>query len=260
MAKEEKVNEKKEVKQEKPKEKETKKEKTNKVAELEKKVGEFGDYIGKTKEFIDGASIVIQSIAGDPDLLKRVQSTLKKTAGVGGEEPGGEKEKKQETGDTTDKSAAEVKATVRDVASSQQTKIVQDFESKHGIDKMKKGDRKEARKKIAEFFNQFGLKINTIPLSQLNKNLESAYLATHAEKLKEEGKLEGFTQARGAALGTMQSVPGSTPVTEDHSGDLTDKQKGWTDKLGVDSKKAKKTYQDRGEEQTRVSAAEKKKK
>ena len=235
-----------------------KKEKVDKIAELEKKVGEFGDYIGRTKEFIDGASVVIQTIAGDPDLTKRFQETVKKTYGMGGKKPDKQEEQDKDKGSDTDKSTAEIKATVSDVATSQQAKIVQDFESRHGIDKMKDDDRKQTRVKIAEVLSDFGLKINTIPLAQLDKNLERAYTAAHAEKLKEEGKLEGFVQARGNDLATMTSVSGGASESGDEKG-LTEKQKEWAKKLNVDPEKAKKTYLARDEEQTRVSKVEKKK-
>ena len=261
MAEDKKVDEKKDDKQEEA-EKETpkKEEKVDKITELEKKVGEFGDYIGRTKEFIDGASVVIQTIAGDPDLTKRFQETVKKTYRLGGEKSDKQEGEDKDKGSDADKSTTKVEATIRDVASSQQAKIVQDFERSHGIDKMKNEDRKETRGKIAEVLNDFGLKINTIPLAQLEKNLERAYTAAHAEKLKEEGKLEGFIQARGNDLATMSSISGGTPESGSDEGELTEKQKMWAKKLGVNPEKAKKTYLARDEEQTRVSKAESKKK
>jgi hypothetical protein len=97
-----------------------------------------------------------------------------------------------------------------------------------------------------------------MPVQVLASNLEKAYVATHAEKLREEGKLEGFTQAHANNLATMPNLSGGSLRTEGEGKDLTSGQKDWAKKLGVDENKAKETYLNQDKEATTPSAAEKK--
>lgn len=237
---------------------ETKKEETTaekRLAELEKKLGEQGSAFTQLKEFTDGASIVIQTIAGDPELAKVFQTKLKERYGkqVSGEQPPEDSKKKE----SPDKSSDEIKSTVDDVAKSQRRQIIASFEERFGIDKMKSEEANETRKKVAGYLADFGWQVETVPLQILAQNLEKAYVGTHAEKLREEGKLEGIAKAREIASGTMPTMGGGVPATGQKKG-LTEGQKGWAKKLGVDEEKAAKRYEGREEEQTRVSPAEKK--
>lgn len=253
----EKKEEKKEIKEEKEEEKETPSA-DERFANLEKKLGEQGNYLGQIQPFIDGASAVINTIAGSPELTKAFRKELKeKYPELGGKELGEEGEESKEK-KVTPPPSDEIKATVDDVAASQRHKIIQDFESRYGIDKMKEEEQKTVRGKVAGFFADFGWKITTMPLKTLGSNLERAYIATHAEKLREEGKLEGLTKARETELGTMKTISGGgvPPAGEE---ELTEKQKEWGKKLGAKEEDMVKRYKARDEEATRPSAAETKK-
>jgi hypothetical protein len=215
-----------------------------KIAELEKKLGAMGEEWGQAREFINGASTVINTIAFNPELREKFQTTYKQNMVAGREGAGqqqGEDKAKKTTVTPSKGEGEELTRTVRDVEVSQRESIIRDFETRYGIDKLKDEERKEARRKIESHFNQWGQSVKNAPLSALDSQLDSAYVSTHAQKLREEGKLEGITQARGNALGTMGSFGGGVPDRGDTK-ELTPKQKEWAKKLNVDEDKATKRY------------------
>jgi hypothetical protein len=238
----------------------------DKYTELEKKVGEMSKYINDTNEFIQGASVVINTLAYNPELREAFQNQLKKQQGVVGEgqQSGQQSQQSQTKTDTSGQTNGEtdvVSKKVDEVAASQREQIVQGFEKEVGIDKLKDEERKEARRKLEGYLNEFGVSVKTNPLPSLRGNLEKAYFGTIGkDKLKEEGKLEGMVAARGNQQGTMGTISGGSPESQTEEEGLTDKQKAWAKKLGVDPEKAKKTYLSRDKEEKRVSESEKKSK
>lgn len=235
----------------------------DKVAKLEKKLGELGETVSSYKEFINGASVVINTIAFSPELREAFQSQLKKQYGMVGEgqKSGQQQEQKPEEKKTPSQSSGEFKeidSRVSGVEVSQRERIINDFEDRYGISKLKDEERKEARKKIEGFLNDFGQSVKNVPLPMLGKSLERAFVSTHAEKLREEGKLEGFTQARGNDQATMPTMGSSSLRSEGENKDLTTGQKKWAEKLGVDVEKAKEKYFSQEKEATTPSKAEEK--
>lgn len=234
------------------------------VVNLEKKLGDLSDEISGYKEFISGASVVINTLAYTPELREAFQAQLKKQYGVVGDGEGTGKqpeESSQEKPPANNDKAPNDKLTktVDDVASSQRESSIRDFEKDFGIAGLKEDEKKEVRRKVEGFLNEFGWSVKTLPLTNLRSNLEKAYMATQAEKLKEEGKLEGFAQARSSDSGMMGTFNSSAPQTEQNPNKLTSGQTEWAKKLGVNPEEAEKTYSKRDDEQIRIPPAEQKK-
>lgn len=233
---------------------------TKKVEELEKKLGELSETIGAQNEFIQSATPVINAFAFTPELKQAWdQYGRPKVVGAGedvGQQPQQEPQKKEVIGSTqgTDQF---IDKRLDEVSSSQREEIVTAFERDYGIAGLKEEERKDARRKVETYLNEFGWSVKNVPLPQLRSSLEKAYVGSHAEKLREEGKLEGFAEARtneNATLGTFPST-GVPQFTE--SRDFTSKQREWMKKLRVDEEKAKETYFNKDDEENRVSGAEK---
>ena len=224
----------------------------DKLVELEKKVGELGKYIGESSEFLNGASVVIQTLAGNPNLVKSFQEELRTKYGVvsQGQGAGIQPQQGSQAAASTTPPTDEIKRTVEDVAGSQRDQIVRTFEDRYFVG-MKDEERTDARRKVESHFNRWGWQVKNAPLSTLASKLESAFVSTHAEKLREEGKLEGITKAAGLAQATMPSISGGAPQTAGGEETLTPAQKKWAEKLGVKEESAAKRYFTQDEEKTR---------
>lgn len=241
----------------------TEKDDDDRFAKLEEKLGKQGKEFEEMKEFVDGASIVINTLAFNPELKEAFQKKVKEQYGVvgGGQEPGKkepEGRKKAEDNDVPSEQLKAVDNRVNSMEVSQRDRIVDDFEVEFGISKLPTEKKAEARKKVATFIGDFGYKVQTLPLPILKKSLEKAYVGTHAEELREKGKLEGFTQAKANEAGVMTSISGGSPL-KGSPNKMSDGQIEWAKKLGVDPDEAAKGYNARDDEQTRVSKAEEKK-
>lgn len=210
---------------------------STKFSELEKKIGEQGEFIGQAQEFIKGASVVFESIADDPQLTQQVRDKISKRMGGDGKQG-------EDKAITDSKPSPEIEAVNQKVSSIEATQredVIQAFEKEHGIDQLPDEERKKVRTTIGGFLNEFGWSVNTLPLQTLGSSLRKAYLGTHAEKLRDEGKLEGFTKARELENATMGSFSGGNLRPADGTVRFTDKQLKWMNKLRVDPDKAKKT-------------------
>lgn len=226
---------------------------------LKSQLEEMNKFRTETEDYLKGASVVVNTLASDPELTKAFRSRL--TGEGGGQQ---QEQKKTQTVTVPDDGAktTQYSKDIEEVKSSQREEIIAAFEKDYGISNLPDEDKRESRRKIEGYLNEFGWSIsgrsgNQPPLTTLRNQLEKAYVGTHAEKLREEGKLEGFVQARTNSMGAMGSFPsGTLPETQEK--DLSPKQKEWAKKLGVDENKAKQTYLDRENEESRLSGAEKK--
>lgn len=257
--------EKKETKEESSEEKDTVTISKDEWQNLQKQMGQFSDYVNRTDEFVRGASVVVDTMASNPELRQSFQSELRQRYPdmVGEGEESGQQQRKtqQKEYDSSDGEGqtSDVSRKVSDVEASQRDAVVRDFEKDYGINKLPKEEQTEARRKIESYLNNFGLSVKNNPLSNLRGNLERAYLGTHAEKLKEEGKLEGIVQATANNQATMGTISGTAPDSgSDSEVKLTDAQRKWAEKLGVDPEKAEEAYKKRDEEYKRTSKAEQK--
>jgi len=224
---------------------------------LKSQIEDMKKFRTETEDYLKGASVVVNTLASDPSLTAAFRAKL---SGVvePGEGAGKQQEQiKKETPIANDDGAktTQYNEGLEEVKSSQREEIVSSFERDFGISGLPDDGKREARRKVEGFLNDFGWGVKTTPLTQLRSQMEKAYVATHAEKLREEGKLEGFIQARTNDSGIMGSFPSGSVQTE-QAADLTPKQKEWAKKLGVDEEGAKKTYLDKDNEETRKSTAE----
>jgi len=72
----------------------------------------------------------------------------------------------------------------------------------------------------------FGWSVKDLPLTNLRDSLEKAYIGSvGVEKLREEGKLEGFAQMRTNMGGTMPTISGGAPNPSSQEAGLTEGQK-----------------------------------
>lgn len=232
----------------------------SKVSELEKKLGELSETIGTQNEFIQSVTPVINAFAFTPE-LKKAWDEYGRPKVVGTGEGVGQQETTQQTEQKTVPSPQGqnpvVDQRLEEVTSSQREEIVTAFERDYGIGNLKDEERKDARRKVETYLNEFGWSVKNIPLPQLRNSLEKAYVGSHAEKLKEEGKLEGFAQARANENAMMGTMPSTGIQSQTSTQEFTPKQKEWMKKLRVDEEKAKQTYFSKDEEEFRVSGAEK---
>jgi len=229
------------------------------IIQLEKKLGEQGKQLEQQGQFVKTASGIINTLAYTPELKAAWDKKAKEVVGAGqvpGQQPQQVPPQAAPTGQPAPTGQASDKK-IDEVEASQRNQIVENFETKYGIDKMKPEEAAETRKKIEGFLNKFGWEVRSAPLSRLSESLNSAYTATHAEKLREEGKLEGLVAARENQAGKMAAISGGAPQSSPE-GQLTAGQKDWAKKLKVDEKGAAEAYSARDDERDRVSPAEQK--
>lgn len=246
------------------KDKEVTKEPENKtnpeIETLKEQVGKLSETVGQQNEFIQSVTPVINAFAFTPE-LKQAWDQYGKPKVVGtGEEPGQQpkqESEKKETPASPQNQNTMVDKRLDEVTSSQREEIVTAFERDYGIGNLKDEEKKDARRKVETYLNEFGWSVKNVPLPQLRSSLEKAYIGSHAEKLREEGKLEGFAQARANENAVMGSFPSTGIPSQTNVQEFTPKQKEWMKKLRVDEEKAKKTYFEREDEENRVSGAEK---
>jgi hypothetical protein len=219
---------------------------------------EMTKFRSDTEDYLKGATVVVNTLASDANLTKAFRAKLSGVVEPGegtGEQPKQEPKKEDPPADDGTKTK-QYNEGLEEVKSSQREQIVTAFEKDYGIAGLPEEDRNAARRKVEGFLNDFGWGVKTMPLTQLRSSMEKAYLATHAEKLREEGKLEGFVQAKTNEAGIMGSFPAGTAEKVGQETELTPKQKEWNKKLGVDDEGAKKIYLDKDNEETRKSTAE----
>lgn len=219
---------------------------------------EMTKFRSETEDYLKGATVVVNTLASDPELTRAFRAKVSGVVDQGGESGKQPQQTPPQTPASGDDGA---KATaysndLNEVKASQREEIVSAFERDYGITSLPDENRKETRRKVEGFLNDFGWSVKTAPLTQLRSTMEKAYVATHAEKLREEGKLEGFVQARTNESGVMGSFPSGVLSNEGQEVKLTPKQEEWAKKLGVDPEEAKKTYLDRDNEESRKVSGE----
>lgn len=232
---------------------------------LKTQLEEMNKFRTETEDYLKGASVVVNTLASDPDLTNAFRAKL---TGVV-EQPKVPSQQPQQVQTQTitppadDSKAKQYSQDINELKGSQKEEIIAAFEKEYGISSLPEEQRRDTRIKIESYLNDFGWSISgrnnvpTPPLTNLRNHLEKAYMGTHAEKLKEEGKLEGFVQARANDQGIMGSFPSGVINNEGGEKNLSEGQKKWAEKLGVNEDKAKETYFAKDNEQNRISGAEK---
>lgn len=208
--------------------------------------------------YLRGMSEVIETIASSPELTKQFKEARAEKLGIKTETT--EPDPKPDTGVVTeyktDPKVDILDKKVASVESSRREEIITAFEQKYGIDKLPSDKQKEARGKIQDFVKGWGWSVTSLPLETLSRNLESAYIGTHPERLKEEGANEAYIKTRANGNAMMGTISGGAPGMEDQP-ILSDRQREFLQKAGIDPKEAEQVYKERDNEQTRVPKAEK---
>ena len=193
--------------------------------ELEKELGSRSEdkrRLAELEAFEKQVTPVVNFIWKDEETLKRFRNYAT------GEQPDGEP-KKEPTGKDANLTAEALQ--VRDLVTSQEGKIVADFEAKYGIDKLEPGSQEDTRKKIGKQMAKWlGGRLKP-SLSELPTFLEEAYTLMNAEKVRESGKVEGFVEALRGQSGAIGSMPSSTKKSE--TVELTAEQKTVARKMGI---------------------------
>lgn len=229
--------------------------------ELEKKISEQGDIINQQSEYIKGSSVVINTLAYTPELKEAWEKYGRPRVVGEGQTPGQQPQQGQTQTNTSSDATGpneDITRQVSDVVASQRENTIKQFEKDFGIESQKEEDRKETRRKLESYLNDFGWSVRNVPLQKLRDNLERAYYGTHIDKLKEEGKLEGIAQVRANEKGAIGAMSGEEGGTGEQKQQLTKGQAEWAEKLGVDVEGAKEKYLSKDEEYKRVVKAEKK--
>jgi hypothetical protein len=234
----------------------------NKSTELEKKLGEQGDQLGKMENYVRQADTLAVLIQRNPELTEAVRSEYAKATGVvpEGEKPDQQQKKeptKKEDDDMENEKIRELDAKVTSTERAQRDKIVRDFEDKVGISGLKKEEQDVLRKNIASYVGKWGHDIKNMSLDTLSGALDDAFKAVNVEKLVEDGKLEGAAMYHLNQVGAMGALSGKPSEPEDED-ELTEGQKEWADKLKVDTEKVQEAHKNRFEEKDRQVKTEKK--
>lgn len=209
------------------------------IRELESELGRMGNELGSQKEFIEQANVVINTVAYNPELKSKFQEAYQKAYGIPAEQ-----QEKKDTATTVagdvDEESKRLNQDVADIKASTREEKVAEFEKRFGITNLPADQQKKVRAEIGTYLSDFGQNIKTVPLTKLPVLLERTYMSIKAKELKEEGRLEGFAEARENAYGTINTMP-SGNINPSSSG-ITPKQAEIAEKLGVDPEKVAESW------------------
>jgi len=194
--------------------------------ELETKLGEQGSKLGRINELEDfqyQATPVLDFVANDADTLKKFQEYAS-----GNYEP---KDKPKKEGNVA---KTEDSRQVQELLKAQQSQIIAQFERDNGLDQLPQEElrtlRREYGKEIGELTNG---KMPT--LDKFPSLLEKVHTLKNIDKLKEAGKLEGFTEFRKAQSAAI-SPSASQDSNPDKTPELSKQQIEVARKSGMDPK------------------------
>jgi hypothetical protein len=215
------------------------------IKELESEIGRMGNELGSQKEFIEQANVVINTVAYNPELKSKFQEVYQRAYGVPAEQQVKEETTPKIAGDV-DEQSERLNKDVADIKASTREEKVAEFEKRFGITNLPADQQKKVRAEIGTYLSDFGQNIKTVPLTKLPVLLERTYMSIKAKELKEEGRLEGFAEARENAYGTINTMP-SGNINPSSSG-ITPKQAEIAEKLGVDPEKVNESWKKAKEE------------
>jgi hypothetical protein len=215
------------------------------IKELESEIGRMGNELGSQKEFIEQANVVINTVAYNPELKSKFQEVYQRAYGVPAEQQVKEETTPKIAGDV-DEQSERLNKDVADIKASTREEKVAEFEKRFGITNLPADQQKKVRAEIGTYLSDFGQNIKTVPLTKLPVLLERTYMSIKAKELKEEGRLEGFAEARENAYGTINTMP-SGNINPSSSG-ITPKQAEIAEKLGVDPEKVAESWKKAKEE------------
>ena len=199
-------------------------------SELEKKLGESSQEVGKLRDFKEKMDVVLNVLGQDPTLYNQVDNAVRKYQGLA-----------TEPVETNQQPTLPVRDDTRRAVESQ---IIDEFERKYGINALPADKKKEQHQKIgaslAELLDPGGNKtvqqiIGDVPLDRLNRYLDHAYLLANRDQLVETAKLEALTKNREAEYGAIGGIPASGGTLSDIT--LTPAEREVARKQGIPEEK-----------------------
>lgn len=199
--------------------------------DLEKKLGEQSEELGKSRETQGQINILLDTLWSDQELYKQVETAVKKK--MGGQVPAQQPGQKQEAG-------KDGQATVRDDQRSYlESRIISEFQSRHGLEKLPPEERQKLMQQVsnawATMLDPKGRKTREellagVELDVLPTQLDNAYWITRKDVFMEKGKLPAQDYA---SFGSMPSSSGKS----EEGVEMTPKERTVAEKLGVDPEK-----------------------
>ena len=199
------------------------------IADLQKQLKESQTNLEKTNDFVQKASVIIETITADPTLTTQVKSAIQaKTTPPAPTPP-----VQPPTPPATPPAPATPPQapTISEESALMRENIIKNVEAAFGYDSATDEQKKEIRAKIAKRFSNIGMDVRTVPLTQLEPMLKDYYTLEEMPKAKEEGRLEGLVEAHTNSYGAFPSM--NTKQADKESVQVTPEQKKWAGKLDV---------------------------
>jgi len=207
---------------------------TKMYTELEKKLGQQSDEVSKARQYLQERELLSKAVARSPELYGMLEREINVVTGKETDKPKDDQKGSEEAG-TTDPQVA-------DLRRAEENRIISDFQSKYGIGKMPKDERKDLMKKVsnqlAELYDPAGSKpvgtiLSSIKLDQLGKALDNSYWLANKDALVDRGKVPNQDFA---SIGTISSSSSG----KSDSTSLTDRERFTAERLGVSPEKYQK--------------------
>lgn len=184
--------------------------------ELEKKVGEQGEDIRKSREFAEIINPLLEEIRNDPEIFNKLDERLRK--------------KTQPNTEPDTRAKGEEK--IEDVRTAASDILLARFEERNGINKLSKEERKDIRESIGNaIYENTGQYLDQVSLKRLSTVLDNAYILAKAKMGdKDKEKLEALISASGTQEGAISGIPSSSGKSEST---LTPEEAKTAERLGI---------------------------
>lgn len=214
-----------------------------KIAELEAKNKELADKNSEYDQFYKAAAPVIEFMTKD--------DTLRTTFNDRWAEKTGQKKEEKKVDSQEDEKIKSIRSEVDDVKLSLKEQAIKEFEDRFGISRLPEEDQKKIKGEIAQAIKDMGGDLRSMAPDKVGKALERAYSAVDPEASKKAdtaGYVRGYTNG----VGSMPSMQDGQPTFDEGGEKLTEAQRKWATKLGVDPKKAEEVMKNKDKEATTV--------
>jgi hypothetical protein len=194
--------------------------------ELERKLGEQSSLVSEARKLKENQEILAKAIYSDPKIAKSVEQAV--TALYGSDTETSGKKGDEEAARTVDPQVA-------DLRRASENRVIAEFSTHYGFEKMKPDERQDMMKKVgsklADMVDPSGKLsmaevISNISLERLPVMLEDAYWLANKDNIIDKGSLPQDV----ASIGRFSS---STSKSEGQEVQLTDKERDIAAKLGV---------------------------
>jgi len=206
--------------------------------ELESKLGEQSQTVEEAKKLREQTDTLVRAIWSDPDLYRQVEAGVKKF--TSGESLPGRDPKK---GDAAPKS--EVNPIVSDLRTAEENRVLNDFFSKYGYNKLDEKSRKDSYAKlsttVAELVDPSGKRsikdiFASIPVTRLRAYLENAHFIANKDQIVQQARISGSLAREENESGAIGSFAASSGKS-DEGVTLTSREREVAQKMGISEEK-----------------------